>query len=196
MNYLAHAYLSFNEPEIIVGNMISDFVKGRQKFHYPPTVQLGIQLHRDIDAYTDAHPATAKAKEIFKPDYRLYSGALMDVLYDYFLANDVSIFTPQSLQAFSVSVYHCLDANREMLPPAFLQLLPHMKQNNWLYNYRTKEGMQRSLAGLVRRAAYLTDSDTAYHLFVRHEAFLADCYQEFFPGVKLMAKARMQQLGL
>ena len=31
MNYLAHAYLSFNDPEILVGNMISDFVKGKKK---------------------------------------------------------------------------------------------------------------------------------------------------------------------
>jgi hypothetical protein len=29
MNYLAHAYLSFNEPDILVGNLISDFVKGK-----------------------------------------------------------------------------------------------------------------------------------------------------------------------
>lgn len=36
MNYLAHAYLSFNDPEILVGNLISDFVKGKKKFDYPP----------------------------------------------------------------------------------------------------------------------------------------------------------------
>jgi acyl carrier protein phosphodiesterase len=35
MNYLAHAYLSFNDPEILVGNMISDFVKGKKKFDSP-----------------------------------------------------------------------------------------------------------------------------------------------------------------
>jgi acyl carrier protein phosphodiesterase len=29
MNYLAHAVLSFQQPDILTGNMISDFVKGR-----------------------------------------------------------------------------------------------------------------------------------------------------------------------
>jgi hypothetical protein len=29
MNYLGHAYLSFNHQDILVGNMISDFIKGK-----------------------------------------------------------------------------------------------------------------------------------------------------------------------
>ena len=62
MNYLAHAYLSFNEPEILVGNMISDFVKGKKKFDYSPGVQKGIALHRAIDNFTDYHTATKAAK--------------------------------------------------------------------------------------------------------------------------------------
>ena len=88
MNYLAHAYLSFNKPAILTGNMISDFVKGKTKYNYPAEIQKGIQLHRLIDAFTDFHPATAKAKKIFHAQYRLYSGAFVDVVYDHFLACD------------------------------------------------------------------------------------------------------------
>jgi acyl carrier protein phosphodiesterase len=39
MNYLAHAYLSFNEPGILTGNMISDFVKGKRKYDYSEIIQ-------------------------------------------------------------------------------------------------------------------------------------------------------------
>ena len=49
MNYLAHAFLSFDDPELLVGNMISDFVKGKQKFGYPSGIQEGIALHRAIE---------------------------------------------------------------------------------------------------------------------------------------------------
>ena len=88
MNYLAHAYLSFDDPEVLAGNMISDFVKGKKKFDYPFRIQQGIMLHRLIDDFTDNHPATKEAKEFFRPDYRLYSGAFVDVVYDHFLAID------------------------------------------------------------------------------------------------------------
>ena len=63
MNYLAHAYLSFNRPGILVGNMISDFVKGKKKYDYPPDILSGIDLHRAIDDFTDMHPVTKSAKQ-------------------------------------------------------------------------------------------------------------------------------------
>ena len=70
MNYLAHAYLSFGQPAILTGNMISDYVKGKKKFDYPPEILRGINLHRSIDQFTDNHPATREAKEVFRPAYR------------------------------------------------------------------------------------------------------------------------------
>src|ERR1700682_4685290 len=74
MNFLAHAYLSFEIPEILVGNLISDFVKGKKKFDYSFPIQHGISLHRSIDHFTDTHPVTSKAKSLFKADYGLYAG--------------------------------------------------------------------------------------------------------------------------
>src|SRR5215469_17022272 len=90
MNYLAHAYLSFDQPEIVVGNMISDFVKGKKRFEFPEQIQKGIMLHRSIDAFTDEHAATKKAKEVFKPVVGLYAGAFIDIVYDHFLALDAN----------------------------------------------------------------------------------------------------------
>src|SRR6185503_16682489 len=109
MNYLAHAYLSFNKPGILVGNMISDFVKGKKKFDYPEAIRQGITLHREIDRFTDTHAATKEAKEIFRHVYGLYAGPIMDVVYDHFLALDKNEFSDESLEAFTISVYKTLD---------------------------------------------------------------------------------------
>lgn len=195
MNYLAHAYLSFNEPHLLVGNMISDFVKGRQKLGYAVSVQKGIMLHRAIDDFTDTHPATATAKEIFRPWYRLYSGPITDILYDHFLANDETIFTEASLSLFTRSVYQTLEEETVHLPPHFLPVLTYMKAENWLYHYRTTEGMQKSLRGLARRARYFKDSTKAYELFLLHYDELKACYAAFFPDVKKMAKQALEQAG-
>ena len=42
MNYLAHACLSFGKPDILLGNMINDFIKGKKQFDYPAAIQKGI----------------------------------------------------------------------------------------------------------------------------------------------------------
>lgn len=194
MNYLAHAKLSYNEPQILVGNMIADFVKGKQKAAYPVMIQKGIELHRAIDAFTDAHPATAKAKEFFRPHYRLYSGPIVDILYDHYLANDDSIFPANSLLPYTNSVYHILEKHTVHWPQRFLGMFTYMTLQNWLYNYRTKEGIQKSLQGMVRRAAFITDSTKAIEVFTDNYDELRTCYEAFFPDVKQMAKQKLAEL--
>lgn len=194
MNYLAHAYLSYNYPHILVGNMISDFVKGAQKSLYVVSIQQGIDLHRAIDSFTDEHPATAEAKSFFRPDYRLYSAPITDILYDHFLATDENEFPNGALYEFTNSVYKVLEEETVHLPPHFVTVLTYMRKENWLYHYRTTDGMQRSLRGLARRATYMNDSTKAYDLFIKHYDDLKQIYQAFFPDVKQMAKQKLAEL--
>ncbi len=188
MNFLAHAHLSFNHQQVLIGNMISDFVKGKTQFSYPKTIQYGIKLHRAIDAFTDAHEATKNGKEFFRQDYRLYSGAVLDIVYDYFLANDETVFNDLSLLQFTNSVYDTLEENAFQLPAGFFIMLPYMKKENWLYHYKTNQGIEKSLRGLVRLSAYLSDHQKAYDLFIKHNKELNDCYNMFFKDVKTYAK--------
>ncbi len=196
MNYLAHAFLSFNDPDILTGNMISDFVKGKTKFQYPLSIQNGIGLHRQIDNFTDFHPATARAKEFFRPQYRLYSGAFIDIVYDHFLAIDCSQFKDDDeLKQFTHHTYRLLDNKTSYFPRRFRMMYPYMKDENWLYNYRLKEGIRKSFGGLVRRAAYLEESDIAFDVFNTHYDELQNCYNEFFPQLKSYVSERLRTLS-
>jgi len=192
INFLAHAYLSFNDPEILVGNMISDFVKGKKQFDFPPGIQKGIALHRAIDTFTDAHETTRKAKEFFRPHYRLYAGAFVDVIFDHFLAADETEFIEPSLHDFSLQVYSSLDKHEQWLPERFALMFPYMKEHNWLYNYRTRRGAGKSLGGVVRRAAYLTESETAFRLFEEHYQLLQLCYRHFWEELKPFARLQFE----
>ena len=194
MNYLAHAYLSFGDPEVLAGNLISDFIKGKKKYDYPAGIQKGIALHRAIDTYTDDHPATKEAKEILRPVYRLYSGALVDVLYDHFLATDVNEFTKESLFDFSQQVYASIDRQIQWLPERFTKMFPYMKTQNWLFNYHTMWGTEKSLEGVVRRSRYLTESGAAYHLFEQHYQLFSDCYRQFWKDLLPFARQQYEIL--
>lgn len=194
MNFLAHAYLSFGNEELIVGNLISDFVKGKKKFDYPQGIQHGITLHRNIDEFTDANEITKQAKEIFRPSYRLYSGAFIDVVYDHFLANDRNKFTPDTLFDFSRQVYKVMEQYKGQVPERFARMFPYMKNQNWLYGYREREMIKNSFNGLVRRSAYMTESHSAFSLFEENYDLLEGYYSEFIKVVKPFAKQRMEEL--
>ncbi len=195
MNYLAHAYLSFQLPDILAGNMISDFVKGKKKFDYSNSIQKGISLHRAIDEFTDFHPVTDRAKQFFRPVYRLYSSVFTDVVYDHFLATDSAQFVnDQALAAFSSETYQVLSLYLNIIPENFSRMLPFMIKHDWLYNYRFPEGIRRSFEGLARRATYMNESEKAFAIFEDNYAALKQCYQEFFPELKDFAYDRLQLL--
>ena len=202
MNYLAHAYLSFGIPAIAVGNLISDFVKGKQKLSYSPEIQRGIVLHRAIDSFTDTHPVTRQAKVYFKDPYGGYAGPLVDVVYDHFLANDPLVFPGAAhpgadgadLEAFAQKTYAQLAENQAFLPERFARLFFYMRAQDWLYNYRHKEGILNAFAGLARRAAYMGSAEAAGDLFGKHYTQLQGCYQAFFPELQEYALRTLQQL--
>ncbi len=194
MNFLAHAYLSFEHKEVLVGNMISDFVKGKAQYDFIPGIRKGIVLHRLIDDYTDTHAVTKKAKEIFRPHYRLFSAAIVDILYDHYLANDANQFSDQYLDEFTQSVYRTLAEYTAHLPPRFLIPFTYMQSEDWLKNYKRKEGIEKSIRGLVRRSTFLQDSETACLLFRQHYEELQEYYQLFFEDVKYYAKEQFRLL--
>ena len=195
MNYLAHAYLSFKQPDILVGNMISDYIKGKKQFDYPLSIQKGIRLHRDIDQFTDTHSATQQLKSFFRPQYRLYSGAFADVVYDHFLANDKMEFNSEGeLKQFSDTTYQILETKTDFFPEPFQKMFPYMKEYDWLCNYRYKWAIEKSFNGLVRRAAYLTESEIAFEIFNEHYGAMQICYTEFFPSLKNYTAHQLSEL--
>ncbi len=195
MNYLAHAYLSFGDAEILTGNLIADHVKGRIALDaYPPGIRKGILLHRKIDEFTDRHPATHRAQLWFREKYGLYSGPITDILYDHFLAIDPRCFqSEKQLLEFSINTYDQLQEQAQWFPAKFAEYFPYMRERNWLYGYRTLQGMQHSLKGLTRRAKYMADVEDAYNTFIVYYYQLAQCYYELIDDVVKFVKIELTQ---
>lgn len=168
--------------------MISDFVKGKTKFNFSTEIQKGIQLHRNIDAFTDNHSATKEAKKIFKSSVGLYAGAFIDVVYDHFLALDKNEFsTPESLNIFTQKTYSMLIQDYDVLPAIFQQMLLKMKEQNWLYNYQFLWGLEKSFEGVVRRSKYLNSSEEVFILFNSNYDIFKEHYYSFINDVKSYA---------
>ena len=187
MNFLAHSYLSFSEEQLI-GNMIADFVKNRDVARLPESIQKGIKLHRAIDTFTDAHPLIHEAKAPFRPLVRLYSGAFVDVVFDYFLANDAAENSQREWQEHSQRVYAVLRRYEEFLPEVFKKVLDKMQQDDWLYNYRNEWGIEYSFRNVVNKAQFLDKTTNVFPAFLANKDFLREKYEIFFPEIKSFAQ--------
>ena len=184
MNYLAHAYLSFGNPALLAGNIIADFVKGKQIEKYPEELQQGIKLHREIDEFTDFHPIVKDTKKVFEKSAGRYSGSFLDIVYDHFLALDVLREPQEGWLDFSHECYRVMDKYTRILPEDFIRLYSYMKKENWLYNYRTQWLIKESFTRLTYRAKFLADNVDVYSDFEKNYFLLQDSYNEFFPELE------------
>src|SRR5688572_23493915 len=100
MNFLAHLYLSGDFDELMIGNFMADFVKGKPSPSIHPQIVKGIELHRQIDTYTDTHPIVKASKVRLQPTYRKYAGVIVDMYYDHFLAIHWQKYSSVSLHEF------------------------------------------------------------------------------------------------
>jgi acyl carrier protein phosphodiesterase len=69
MNWLAHLYLSEDDIEYRIGNVIADWVKGEARLQFVDGIQRGLECHKAIDLFTDAHPIVARSKARIQPPF-------------------------------------------------------------------------------------------------------------------------------
>ena len=180
MNYLAHSFLAFSEQQI-VGQFLEDYVKNNQRESLPKEIQQGIILHRAIDTFTDSHPIVSEAKKIYQPLVRLYSGAFVDVSFDYFLANSLS---EKDLKTHINVVHLALRKYENYFPTAFKNRLDSMEKNNWLFNYKFDLGIEYSFQNVLNKAKYLEKDISLHEVFLQNKDFLQQKFDLFFPELQ------------
>jgi acyl carrier protein phosphodiesterase len=184
MNFLAHTYLSGSNEQLMIGNFIADFVKGKKKDDYPNEIRKGIELHRFIDNYTDHHQIVLKSIRTVQARQEKYSGVVIDILYDHFLAANFKEFSETLLQDFSNNTYSILKNNWDVLPEGVHYFLPFMIERNWLLNYATIEGIGNALSGLSRRVKYPNRMNEAIKDLQENYAGLESDFRTFFPELR------------
>lgn len=183
MNYLAHLYLSGNNTGLIIGNFIADAVKGKQIEDFPEDIIKGIKLHRQIDMFTDSHPVLERGKEALRPKFRKYSGVVMDVFGDHFLAKNWSDYSKTDLPEFAENMYQILHQHKQVFPEKSRYTLHYMSMQDWLSNYRHIEGIKRALGGLARRTKFHSGMENAHKELERHYLFFQSIFHEFLPDL-------------
>lgn len=142
MNFLAHIYLSGDNDLLKIGNFMADSIRGRSYDVYPLEIQKGILLHRSIDSFTDMNIVYRQSKHRLHEKYGHYSGVIMDIFYDHYLAKNWNTYSDVKLEIYADTFYHLLKENYEILTDKVKSMIPYMFARNWLVSYATIEGLQ------------------------------------------------------
>ena len=192
MNFLAHIYLSGKNEDIIIGNFVADSIKGKKYLKYPVGIQKGILLHRAIDTYTDSHPIVRTSASKLYKNYSHYSGVIVDIYYDHFLAANWKDFSDIPLVNFVADFYQLLQRNFEHLPAPVQRFLPYMISENWLLSYANIEGIKRILYQMNIRTKNIVQMDRAVNDLEVHYEELEKEFRAFFPKLQEFCEKKLR----
>jgi len=194
MNFLAHIYLSFDEPGVTLGNFFADHIRGNKYHHFPHKVQKGILLHREIDSYTDSHPMTKQSSKRLHKNYSHYSRVIVDIYYDHFLAKNWGEYSTTGLNDYVTHFYHLLQENFEILPLGTQRMMPYMIADNWLYNYAHLDGISRVLQGMDRRTNNRSRMNYAIDDLKEHYLDFENEFKIFFQELITFSRLKFNEL--
>ena len=194
MNFLAHIYLSGDNKMVTIGNFMADGIKGKDYRKYSKEIQVGILLHREIDSYTDAHHTVRKSTKRLHEKYGHYSGVIVDILYDHFLAKNWKKYSDIPLADYVDQFYDSLEENFEVLSLRIKKMIPYMITNNWLLSYASVKGIAKVLDGMNRRTNNRSQMNQAVNELEEFYTEFEEEFTDFFEELKIFASNKLEEL--
>lgn len=194
MNFLAHIYLSGNNDLLKIGNFMADSVRGHRYLDYPDELRKGILLHRYIDTFTDAHPIYRKSKHRLHEKYGHYSGVIMDIVYDHYLAKNWAMYSDVALEEYAATFYELLKDNYDILTEKTQKMIPYMIARNWLVSYATLERLEMILFQMDYRTKHRANMQEAIVEIQLFNSEFEEEFTQFFEELRNHCEEKLKEL--
>lgn len=183
MNFLAHLYLSGGDEHLMVGNFLADFISNKEVAKLPSDIQKGVQMHRQIDSFTDQHPMVRQSATRLHGKHGKYAPVILDVFYDFLLAQNWGSYSADTLDDFAQAAYEVLLQHLSIMPPMLHDRLPKMVADNWLVRYGTEDGLRFTFSRVkLRSSAPHYFENAVESLTENYHAFNSE-FNAFFPDI-------------
>lgn len=183
MNYLAHLFLSRHQQKYVLGNYLADMMTLKEIRSWSLEAKRGVDLHRFIDAFTDAHPSNREMKRKLRPHFRKYAGVALDIYYDFILYRFWDLYSDVEFDSFCSMQYKWLIKDESLIPGRLRPTVYKMIKGDFLRKYTSIEGQRFAFQQMEQRATFYTGFEFATDLLIEKEEELSGHFQSFFPDI-------------
>ena len=129
-------------------------MKGVDINKLPLPIVRGIQNHRLVDSFTDAHPSVKALKKVLSPERRRFSGVIADIIFDHLLIQHWSDYSDVNVETFIEQAYLRISSGRLYMNPRMAWALELMIKENWLQSYATLDGVEAIIERISKRIRF------------------------------------------
>lgn len=187
MNFLAHSLLTFDDPDLLAGQICGDFVRGNDLSRFPEGVEKGIRLHRYLDRFTDTHPTLVAQKHLLSVVPRRFAGILIDVLFDHFLAVNWHAVSDVSLDRHADHVQGALQLHHQALPASLQRFMKVLHSERILQNNIQLAHIVHTLERIASRSSRFTPLALTHGQLEPLVIQLSEPFEQFYPALRRAA---------
>jgi len=186
MNYFAHLVLSQPTVESTVGNLLGDFAKGVDHQRLPAGIAAGLENHRAVDRFTDAHHEIQLLKSLFSKQRRRFAGISLDVYFDHLLMTHWQLFDERPLQSVIDEFYQSMSDGQNLMPSRHMQsTTQRMIDHDWFGSYRELDSIGHALDRIASRIRYPNRFDNVLEDILANADEIENTFMRFFPELKI-----------
>ncbi len=194
MNHLAHLFLARPTVPSRVGNLLGDFVRGVDTERLPAEVYEGLENHRAVDAFTDAHSRVLACKTCFSPQRRRFAGIALDILFDHYLLRHWERFSSVDRTKFIKELYSDLQEGRELMPAPMAKVTQHMVTHDWFHAYTDMDKVGSAMDRVAERIRFNHRFAGIMEEIRPLDRELEAHFLEFFPELMSFCEKRRQSV--
>ena len=112
-------------------------------------------------------------------------------MYDHFLAKNWDNYSSVKLEDFVNQFYKSLQDNKNVLSPRAIAIMPILMQENWLFMYRSIEGINHILTQMDRRTKNQSKMRFANNELVEFYSEFEGEFTEFFTELILFSNEKI-----
>lgn len=173
---------------------MGDGIRGKDYQRFHPDIQVGVLLHRSIDSFTDFHAVFRQSKHRLVPKYNHFSGIIVDMFYDHFLAKEWSLYHHEELHVFCQRFYRELENHYKELNLKTRDLLPYLLKQNWLERYAHLTDLQQILKQMDSRFSFPSKmNESVEDLFEHYESFQRE-FHLFFKDLMVHSESEKKRI--
>ena len=203
MNYLAHLLLSPADTDVMIGNLMGDFIKGQAIERLPNKIAAGVKLHRAIDKFTDNHPQVRALKPLLTPERKRFAGIISDIVFDHLIAlnwrditaNYWTVHQQTELSVFSRQCYSFFPDYYSVMPDAMNTMVKRMAAGDWLLGYQNFTSVDGAINGVSRRIRFDNHLAGASTEVTDHFCSYQTCFEKFFPELCQFVETYLNDLS-
>lgn len=186
MNWLAHIFLSDNSIDYQLGNVLADPFKGRIWEGAPDNYRQGVNMHKRIDVFTDAHAVVSKSKSrLGKKGY--LKGVIVDITYDYLLSKHWDTYASVSLACFLDDFYAQAKDAQGLYPDKESEFIRRLVVSDYLKSYGDVDGLSNAFKRIDDRLSdnILKKESASGYLYIVEDQLvnLESDFITFFPDL-------------